>query len=157
MLEGEEYCDVCKAELNKGPKLVFAVDEDDEVETQILCPICHQNYIKPDEQMCSKCADEMDFKNDQVDLDKDEEWKNYLDDTAEEDEAEEDDEDMLSLNKLAEEEGTDMFEEEEEDEEEVEPVDDEPDDFDTGAIDPSDFEESDEDEEEEEDEGDEDF
>ena len=32
MLEGEEYCDVCKAELNKGPKLIFAVDEDEEPE-----------------------------------------------------------------------------------------------------------------------------
>ena len=25
MLEGEEYCDVCKAELKKAPPLVFAV------------------------------------------------------------------------------------------------------------------------------------
>ena len=31
MLEGEEYCDVCKAELKKGPQLVFAVEEEEEV------------------------------------------------------------------------------------------------------------------------------
>ena len=28
MLDTEEYCDVCKAELKKGPQLVFAVDEE---------------------------------------------------------------------------------------------------------------------------------
>ena len=26
MLKGEEYCDVCKAELKKGPTLIFAID-----------------------------------------------------------------------------------------------------------------------------------
>ena len=44
----QEYCDVCKAELKKGPQLIFAVDEDDETETMVLCPICHHNYIKPE-------------------------------------------------------------------------------------------------------------
>ena len=81
---GEEYCAVCKAELKKGPQLVFAIDDEDDNELLELCPICHHNYIKTDEQMCSKCADEMDFKKDQVDLDKDEEWKNYLDEDVDE-------------------------------------------------------------------------
>ena len=70
--EEEEYCDVCKAELKKGPQLIFAVDEDEEVEQTKLCPICKHNYIRIDEDMCSKCADEIDFKKDQVDFDKDE-------------------------------------------------------------------------------------
>ncbi len=91
--EGEEYCDVCKAQLKKGPQLVFAVDEVEEVETQILCPVCQKNYIKPEEKMCRKCADELEFKKGQVHLDKDEEWKNFLD---EEDEEEEKNEDMES-------------------------------------------------------------
>ena len=29
---GEEYCAVCKAELKKGPQLIFAVDDEDENE-----------------------------------------------------------------------------------------------------------------------------
>ena len=37
ILEGEEYCDVCKAELKIGPQLMFSVDGD--VKEQILCPI----------------------------------------------------------------------------------------------------------------------
>ena len=49
--EGEEYCDVCKAELKKGPQLVFAVDEEEEQETMILCPVCLQRYIKEGEQI----------------------------------------------------------------------------------------------------------
>ena len=89
---GEEYCDVCKAELKKGPQLVFAVDDDDDQEEEmILCPVCRHNYIKPGEQMCAKCAEESDFKKDQVDIDKDEEWKNFLDNTEEEDEEDDDD------------------------------------------------------------------
>jgi hypothetical protein len=45
--EGEEYCAVCMAELKKGPQLIFAVDDDDDMELEAteLCPICHQNYI----------------------------------------------------------------------------------------------------------------
>ena len=27
--EGEEYCEVCKAELRKGPELLFAIDDED--------------------------------------------------------------------------------------------------------------------------------
>ena len=60
--EGEEYCDVCKAELKKGPQLVFAIDDEDETEAMDLCPVCHQNYIKPGEKMCAKCAEEQDYK-----------------------------------------------------------------------------------------------
>lgn len=148
--KGEEYCDVCKAELKKGPQLVFAVDEDDEVEeTMMLCPICHQNYIKTDEKMCAKCAEEMDFKGDQVDMEKDEEWKNFLDD--EEEEKEEVSEEEILLSKLVEEEGSALFDDEEEEEELVDDsVNDEPDDFDFPSdIDASDFEDRDEEDEEE--------
>ena len=46
MLEGEEYCDVCKAELKKAPPLVFAVDDEDEEAEMILCPRCHRNFVR---------------------------------------------------------------------------------------------------------------
>ena len=149
MKKGEEYCDVCKAELKKGPKLVFAVDEDDENEGLELCPICHQNYISAGEKMCAKCAEEQDYKENRANADADDEsWKEFLDDEEEE---EEEDEEMLSLNKLAEEEGEFIEEEEEEDLEE-ESV--EPDDFDIPDVDESDFED---DEEEDYEEDEEDF
>lgn len=156
ILEGEDYCDVCKAELKKGPQLIFAIDEEEETEkAKILCPICHQNYISAGEQMCKKCATEMDFKNGEIDMDKDDEWKNFLD--VDDDDKEEDDEELVSLSKLAEEEDSDMFKDDDEEEEEIiEEVESEPDDFDIPTIDESDFEE-DEDEEEEEEDEEEDF
>lgn len=150
---GEEYCAVCKAELKKGPQLVFAIDEEDEVETLDLCPICHQNHIKPGEKMCAKCAEEKEYLENREDPD-DESWKEYLDN--EDDEEEEEDEEMISLNKLAEEEGG--FEEEEEEEDLIEESV-EPDDFDIPDVDQADFEddEEDDDEDEEDDDEDDDF
>ena len=83
MLKGEEYCDVCKAELKKGPTLVFAVDDDDDGELLELCPVCHQRNIKPGESMCSRCAEEKEYLESREDLE-DESWKEYLDDEEEE-------------------------------------------------------------------------
>jgi len=150
--KNQGYCDVCKAELKLGPQLVFAVEEDDE-EPMELCPICKQVYIREGDGMCAKCREEMDFKKENLDIEEDEEWKNYLDD---EDDAVENDEEMLSLSKLAEEEADELFDDEEE-EEEVEEVNDEPDDFEIPEIDEKDFEEDEDDEEEEDDEDDDDF
>ncbi len=146
---GEEYCAVCKAELKKGPQLVFAVDDEDESDLLELCPVCHQNYIKPGEKMCEKCLEEKEYKDNREDPD-DESWKEYLDN--DDDEEEEEDEEMLSLNKLAEEEG-DLLEEEEEDIEEEE-IDD---DFDIPEVNEADFEYDEDEEEEEDEEDDEDF
>ena len=134
---------MCKAELKIGPQLVFAVeDEDDEV--MELCPICKKNYIKYNEEMCESCRESKRDEEPEVDIDKDEEWKNYLDD--DEDEPEEEDEEMLSLQHLAEEEGDEIFDDEEE-EEDIHEINSEPDDFDIPEIDESDFEDRDEDEE----------
>jgi len=127
--KGEEYCDVCKAQLKKGPQLIFAVDEDEEQENLELCPICHQNYIGIGEKMCSKCAEEMEYKATRAEED-DESWKEFLD---EEEEEEEEDEEMRSLDKLAEEEGDLLYDEEEEEDEIVECVDN--DDYDIPEID----------------------
>ena len=96
MLEGEEYCDVCKAELKKAPPLVFAVDEDEEEnETLELCPRCHRNYVKAGETLCEECLKESERDEEPEDED-DDSWKEYLDDDAPEEE--EDSEEMLSLN-----------------------------------------------------------
>ena len=59
--EGEEYCDVCKAELKKGPQLVFAVDDEEVEESAVLCPVCRVNYLKEGQQMCDKCAEEIEI------------------------------------------------------------------------------------------------
>ena len=59
--EDEEYCEVCKAELKKGPQLVFAIDDEDDMDLLELCPICHQNHIKPGQKMCIKCAEEKEY------------------------------------------------------------------------------------------------
>lgn len=141
--KGEEYCDVCKAELKKGPQLVFAIDEDDDAEALELCPVCHQNYIKQGETMCAKCAEEKEYHDSrEEDLD-DESWKEFLD---EEEEEEEEDEEMLSLDKLAKEEGEFIDEDEEEEDLVSEPEDD---DFDIPDVDEADFEDDEEDEGEE--------
>jgi hypothetical protein len=98
--EGEEYCDVCKAELKKGPQLVFAIDDEDEQEVMELCPKCHQNYLKPGQTLCRQCAKLSQYEDEKTDLDdEDESWKEYLDNDETEDE-DEDSEEMLSLAKL---------------------------------------------------------
>lgn len=150
--EGEEYCDVCKAELKKGPQLVFAVDDEDDQEIMELCPKCHRNYLKPGQTICRQCAKLSQYEEEKNDID-DESWKEYLDDAPEEEET--DSEEMLSLAKLAEEEGEELFDDEEEEEIEMH-QNDEPDDF-NYDVDESDFEDTDEDEEEEEEDEDDDL
>ncbi len=154
--EGEEYCDVCKAELKKGPQLVFAVDEDEQ-ETMELCPKCRQNYLKLGEDVCEECAKKHRYEAEaDNDIDEnDEGWKDFMDDT-EEDGDKEEDEAMLSLSRLVEEEGDELFDDEEEEDDLVsDSV--EPDDFEIPDIDESDFEDDEEEDEEDDDEDEEDF
>ena len=107
ILDGQGYCDVCKAELKIGPQMMFSV-EDDELKEQMLCPVCKQRYINDDEEMCSVCREEMEFNKEKseqdVDFDKDEEWRQYLDDDEKEVISNKgDDEEMLSLSQIEEE------------------------------------------------------
>lgn len=158
MLDTEEYCDVCKAELKLGPQLIFALDEDAETGEK-LCPVCKRNYISEDENMCEQCRDDNKYDTvpDDIDIDKDEEWRNYLDD----DEKDMPQDDEISFSQLADEEkGDELFRDDDEEEDDMsESVDDEPDDFDID-IDEKDFEDDDEeddDEDEDDDEEDDDF
>ncbi|MBR2376800.1 MAG: hypothetical protein IKA85_03365 [Clostridia bacterium] len=154
MLEGEEYCDVCKAELKIGPQLMFSAN--DEINEQVLCPICKVKYIGIDEEMCSKCREKLEYeKNNDIDVDKDDEWRQYLDDDEKDVAAIEDEEELL-LSQIEEEEAlNDDFDEEDED---IDPYTNEKiskdkksdDDFDYISIDESDFEDYDEEEDEEE-------
>ena len=50
ILETDEYCDVCKAELGMEG---FTLLEDEEED--ILCPICGINYIERNKKMCADC------------------------------------------------------------------------------------------------------
>ena len=138
---------------------------DDEDSDQILCPVCKRNYIEPGEEMCAECKEEKSEKaaiepEQDVDPDCDEEWRNYLD----EDEKEaisnkvEDGEEILSLDKLGEDEAKELFDDEEEEDSDYydnEPKEDEEDDFDYPDADESDFEDFDESEDDEDEEDDE--
>ena len=87
---GEEYCDVCKAELKKGPQLVFAIDDEEEQEALDLCPICHQNYLKDGETMCESCARERERQEARdVTEEDDNSWQEYMDDNEEDEEEDE--------------------------------------------------------------------
>ena len=151
MQEGEEYCDVCKAELKLGPGLVFAVDEDEADSGEKLCPICKRAYIAEDEDMCEQCREDrkyIDIEPDDIDMDKDEEWRNYLDDDEKD---MPDDDEMITFSQLADEERVDeFFRDDDEDDYDEDPIDNEPDDFDI-EIDEKDFEDYEEEEEEDED------
>lgn len=83
--EKQEYCDVCIAEI-KGNKLQFAdLDEEEyeeidvELEQEELCPVCGINRIRAGEKMCESCKDREEYEEEgDVDIENDEEWKNYL-------------------------------------------------------------------------------
>lgn len=113
--EKQEYCDVCIAEM-KGNKLQFAdLDDEDleaidaELEAEEICPICGVNILRSGEKVCENCRQQQEYEEeDDVDIEKDEEWKNYLD---------EDDSDLtIDDAELEEELKAELDEEEEEDE-----------------------------------------
>lgn len=126
----QEYCDVCLAEMH-GDRLQFAdLDEEEleaidaELDTAELCPVCGVNPVRYGEKMCDSCKQEAsEYESDgDIDIEKDEEWKNYLD---------EDDGDLTVDDETLEEELDEELDEEEEDsydddffEEDLEPLND---------------------------------
>lgn len=110
----QEYCDICIAEM-KGNKLQFADLDDDELEaidaeleTEEICPVCGVTPLRIGEKMCESCRQQQDYQEEEeVDIEKDEEWKSYLD---------EDDSDLTIDEELDEELKAEFEKEEEEDE-----------------------------------------
>ena len=101
--EKQEYCDVCIAEM-KGNKLQFADIDDEEfdenAEKTEICPVCGVNTMRYGEKMCDACKQASQYEEDQdINMDTDEEWKNYL----------EDDEDLTVDDETLEEELSDML------------------------------------------------
>lgn len=170
ILEGEDFCAVCKAEMKHST-------EDDElldIEDMELCPVCGQNYIKEGEPMCEDCRKKNDNEEDcdepvakiwtngdekegvspMSDIDRDDEDYEARD-YPEEDEVNDpyknddndllDDDDLLSDESIefSPEEGDEEEEEEDEEEEEIK------DDFE--VVEPASDDDDDEEEEEDED------
>ncbi len=138
--EKQEFCDVCIAEI-KGNKLQFAdLDEEEyealdaELEQEELCPVCGVNMMRAGDKMCEACRAKEEYDDEEeVDLDKDEEWKNYL---------EEDEGDLTVDDEELQEEIEEAFGGSEEDEEFYESDDDslaELDEFDDEDFDDDDF------------------
>ena len=140
ILQDEDMCDICKAELGLDSRIVLLDDIIDDDEPLKLCPVCKTNYIGMDEDMCESCLTRYNRET-SGDLDEDDDgWRTYLDD---DDTKDSDEEDIIPLEDLEEEED---FEEEFEDEENMDlDLDDYPDDL-TDDFDDIDDEE-DEDEE----------
>ncbi len=156
--ETQEYCDVCIAEM-KGSRLKFADLDDEELEeidgvldSDEICPVCGVNPIHAGEKMCENCRQQQEYEEEEeVDIEKDEEWKNYLD---------EDDSDLTVDDQELEEELKAEFDEEEEEDEMYDGEDSDDDFFESEEVDSLDDLEDDEfddDDEDEEDDEDDDF
>ncbi len=147
--EKQEYCDVCIAEM-KGNKLQFAdIDDeeyDDNTEKTEICPVCGVNTMRFGEKMCDACKQASQYEDDQdINMDTDEEWKNYL----------EDDEDITIDDETLEEELSEDLDDEYDDEVNDEYEDDDPlSDFDDDFDDDDDEDDDDDDEDDEDDDDD---
>ena len=64
ILDTEDYCAVCKADLKIGPKLMFSAQDDDDISEKILCPNCRTRYIDIEEDLCEYCRNDALRKND---------------------------------------------------------------------------------------------
>ena len=157
ILDNEEYCDVCKADLKLGPKLMF-IAQDDDFE-KILCPICKTRYIESEEYTaCEYCRNDALRKNDHepdvLDDADDESWRQYLDDDEKAEIANRgDEEESILLSQIEKEEAfkDEMFNEEEEEDDFVYSSKDDDDfNYDVSEEDFEDFEEEEEEEYDEE-------
>ncbi|MCH5153255.1 MAG: hypothetical protein J1F68_04790 [Clostridiales bacterium] len=148
ILQEEEMCDICKAELGLDSRIVLLDDIIDDDEPLKLCPVCKTSYIGMDEDMCENCL--ANYKRQESgEMDEDnEDWRTYLDD---EDTKDTEEEDVIPLEEM--EEDAD-FDDDFEDEENMDiELDDYPDDL-TDDFDDVDFDDDFDDDDEEEDEDD---
>lgn len=145
----QEYCDICLAEM-QGEKLKFAdLDEEEDMEKTELCPVCGVNYMRFGEKMCDECKKNSEYEEDaDIDPDKDEEWRNYLDEDTDNLEEEE----PIDIGEDFDGEFEDDFEDEEYEEENSDSSED--DDLDLGDADLDSYDDEEDEEEDEEDEDD---
>ena len=147
ILQEEEMCDICKAELGLDSRIVLLDDIIDDDEPLKLCPVCKTSYIGLDEDMCENCMSNYK-RSDESEMDDDnDDWRTYLDD---DDTKDADEEDIIPLEEL---ENDDDFEDEEfEDEENVDmELDDYPDDLTDDFDDLDDLDDEDDEDEDEDD------
>ena len=97
----EDFCEVCKMELNGEKTFTDNFEEADTEETE-LCPICGENYMRAGEKMCDECKKKSEYEED-IEEEEEEETQNsdddfeyvsaddYLDDEDDDDEDDEDD------------------------------------------------------------------
>ena len=123
ILQEEEMCDICKAELGMESRIVLLDDIIDDDEPLKLCPVCKTSYIGMDEDMCENCL--VSYKRASGEMDEDnDDWRTYLDD---EDTKDTEEDDVIPLEEMEED---DDFEDDFEDEENMElELDDYPDDL----------------------------
>ncbi len=160
ILEGEDYCSVCKSEMQHHPE---SDDELLDIEDMDLCPVCGQNYIKEGEPMCEDCrnkggADEDESEepaakvwresgNDESgispvsDIDRDDDYDSEYDSEPSEDDPYKEDDDLLGDDDILGDEPIAFEEDEIEEDEEVEQL---KDDFE--IVEPSADDDDDEDE-----------
>ena len=138
--ETQEFCDVCVKELQGAKTFTDDLEENEIYDETELCPICGERYMRLGEKMCDECKKKTEYEEDEdeLDTDKDDAWRTYLDDDVED----------LGIN-IPDEEFED--EEEEEEEEDVSYADDE-DDFEYVSADDYDPDEDDEEDDEDDDE-----
>ena len=112
ILDTEDYCAVCKADLKIGPKLMFSAQDDDDISEKILCPSCRTRYIDIEEELCEYCRNDALRQNDHeadVSFDSDDDsWRQFLDDDEKADISNKgDEEESLLLSQIEEEEALD--------------------------------------------------
>lgn len=72
ILKKDKLCKVCQAEVSQ-------LGRNNELDNMQICPICNANYISDNEDMCSYCAEEKSYDDNLAgNLDKEENWRMYV-------------------------------------------------------------------------------
>ena len=82
--EKQEYCDVCLKEMKGIRTDADEIEEEEanELPTE-LCPICGENMMRAGEKMCEECRKRLESEDvEEGDIEEDDEWREYLDDDA---------------------------------------------------------------------------
>ena len=81
--EKQEYCDVCIKEMNGIRTDVDDFDDEEAAELATeLCPVCGENMMRAGEKMCDECRQRMSMEEEEPNGEDDDEWREYLDDDA---------------------------------------------------------------------------